>query len=358
MTDSGNANQDPGQQPPASADEVLGDLMRIGGLLDGHSGREQQLSQALGGITTRRAELEAERTAAEEQIVNDFNAQAGALGMQRDELESAQTRLERQRSRAQRKVTKSSGRLRELADAPDAERSTVVTYAAFATTQPNFTGEAVERLAMLDEMVQEQADEPFVLVQDRLLAFGRIRKPNQGLLVNTDESAHRTEVVQLPLREAKISPAPHARKSPYYGWVSTEFDHPKYLEESYDSILSRYGQDDDVIKPDSYDMISHFSTQRGHLPLLRPAELRLAVPEDAELEADQDYTERAGIFFTNELAAQFLHRVVAARLTYITERIGFSEAMGEFGRLAAMSVKLGIAVDPGKIPELERLATM
>lgn len=361
-----SANRDP-QQPPAAAD-VLSDLMRAGNLLDGHAAYGQELAQALGGITAKRAELEVEREAAEQRIVDDFNARAGALGMERDDLEAKQQRLIARKDRAQKRVVALGGELRELAAAPDAERRTVVAYAAFATTQSDFTGEAVDRLTILDEAVRERADEPFVLVQEGLLAFGRVQKANGGLQVDTSESARRSGIVKLPLRGAKISTAPHARRSPYFGWVSTEFDYPKDLSETYDPVLGRCGKDGDVIKPDGYyDKISRFSIQRGHLPLLRPVEIRLAGLEDVDLEVDQqyvgqtgqEYAQKANIFFTGELAEQFLHKVVGARLRYITTSTsaGYGEAMSELGRLTTMSTKLGIAVNPSAIPELEDLAT-
>lgn len=352
MTGANSGNQDPSQQP-GTADELLADVMRIGGTLDGHEVHAEELTAALGGVFTQQAELKQQREAAEQAVADEYNGKLGAVGMNADYLKTETEKLARRKVAAQKKVGKLGVKLQGLAAAPDAARPTILTFAAFKTTEPDFTAEAVGSINRIDEVVRREAGQPFVLTQDGHLAFGKIEEPNDGLIIDTDKSTNWTEVVQFPVSKTNLTKG--GRKKPSYGYLTRTFDGAKYVEEEYDMILKRHGQDGDVIDPNRYP-VSSFNLYDGPLALTRPTHLQVATAESVTAEIEgQNFWSKENSLFTGESAMEFLHKVVGARLIYITESLGPREAMSEFGHLMAVSAKIGLSINSNQVPELERL---
>lgn len=362
MTDAGKGGGE-GGGPSLSPDRLLADLMAVGTDLDGHQAREGELASGIDGIASRRTELEEQKAADLRQLDDDYNARQGELGEERAELEAKQAELEADRASAQRRATRLGGRLRKLATAPNARRSTLLTYAAFAATKPNFTAEAVTNLTGLDEAVQGAAGQPFLLVQGHNLAFGKIHSDSDGLLVGIEPArGQRSERVTVELPLAHTNTATHASRHPYFGWVSTGFDQPRDMFDTWDSVLERRAEDSEVTNPDGRGgTMSHFNLQEGDLPLLSPTVIRLGTAEDAappaEAEAGQDDVwEKDDLLFTGPTAVALLHRVVDARLTLLDREIFEGDsASAELGRVMGITARLGIRLDPRKIPAHERL---
>ena len=352
---SGNANQDPGQRP-ASADELLHDLMHAGEILDRHQEQGEALDAARADIAARRSELEAEREAAVRAVIDDFNGKAGKLGMEAEELRDEERRLKQRRGRRRSTVGKLEGQLRELAADPDAERSTIVAYAAFIATKPDFTAAAVDRMGELDEAVRAAAGQPFAIVQGHNFAFGRIDEETEGLMIDTGEDVERRrDAIKLPV--ARTNPVKHARLKPHFGFFSTNFDHPKDLHDAYEWVLGRRAQEEDVINPNaSWSTMSHFILEEGNLPLDSPAEVHAADPEtvpaaDDPEEEEKGFWGRENTLFTGPAAEAFLHRVVDARLTLLQGEIGdTSDASAELGRFMSVAARLGLMIDTREIP--------
>lgn len=360
----GKPNQDPGQTP-GTADELLADLMHAGEILDLHHEQGEALNAAKDGIAERRAQIEAEREEAERALVDDHNAKAGKLGMQAEDLKDEERRLKQRRGRHQRKVGRLGGQLRELAADPDAERSTIVAYAAFIATQPDFTAAAVDRMGELDEAVRSAAGQPFALVQGSNFAFGKIEEETEGLIVDTGEDVHRMDAIRLPV--ARTNPVKHARRKPYYGYFSAGFDHSRDMYEAYDSVVGRNARREDVMNPDAaWSTMSHFNLEEGTPRLLSPERIRAADPDeipsaDASEEEEKGFWGRDDTLFTGTAASAFLHRVVDARLTYIEQELGASlddtgaSASAEFGRFMGVAARLDLAIDTRQIPIHQRL---
>jgi len=355
----GGANQDPGQRPQ-SADELLADLFHAGELLDRHQAQGAELDAARAGITERRSELEAERERAERELVDDFNAQNGRLGMEAEGLRDEERRLRQRQGRQQRRVGKMEGDLRELAADPDAERSTVVAYAAFIATKPDFTAGAVTAMGELDEAVQAAAGQPFVLIQGRHFAFGRIAEETDGLIISTsEEDANQRGVVSLPV--VLTNQVKHGRRKPYYGYFSEHFDHPRDMYETYDWVLGRSANAEDVINPDrGWSTMSHFNLEEGNLRLLEPAKVQAADPAEAPAADDPEEEEdgfwsRQDVLFTGPAAQAFMYRVVDARLGELRGELDDSSANAEFGRFMGVAARLGLVVDVREIPIHQQL---
>lgn len=357
----GRHDQDPGQAP-STGEELLADLLQTGNLLDQHQAQADALDADRAGINERRAALEAEREAAERQVVDDFNAKAGKLGEEAVRLQDEERRLIQRRGRAQGKATKLGNKLRDLATKPDVDRPTLMAYAAFAATKSDFTSEAVAAVTALDEHVRETAGEPFVIIQGRSLTFGRIEDETEGLIVDTNKDTHRTNVVDLPTSTTNV--VKHSRRSPHFGWVSGYFDHPRDLYETYDSVLKRRAEAEDLINGDSgWSAMSHFNLERGNVPLFRPAKIQIAesaedFPVGDPGEEDEGFWQHQDVLFTGETANRFFHRVIDARITLLERELDTDQATAEFGRLSAVTARLGMSVDAAEVPVHQRLISI
>lgn len=358
------ANQDPGERP-SNADELLADLMHTGEILDRHHEQGAALDATRESIAARRGELEAEREEAERQLVDDFNAKNGQLGMEAEGLRDEERKLKNRQGRYRRKVGRLEDQLRELAGAPDADRSTVVAYAALLATKPDFTAAAVAKMGDLDEAVRTASGQPFALVQGRNFAFGRIEEEADGLVVDTGEGV-RWGAIRLPM--IKTNPVNHARRKPYFGFFSEGFDHPRDgLYDTYDSILGRRAEEDEVTDPDGgWSAMSHFNLGEGNLVLYSPEKVEAAdadtVPKPGDPEEEGDgYWGRQDALFTGPAAEAFMHRVVDARLNYVraeSTSLDSSVAHAELSRFLSVAARLDLAIDLRKIPIHQDLLRM
>ncbi|MGH7193888.1 MAG: hypothetical protein ACREJM_10195, partial [Candidatus Saccharimonadales bacterium] len=277
-------------------------------------------------------------------------------GMEADSLKDEERRLRNRQGRYRRKAGKLEDQLRELAAAPDAERSTVVAYAALLATKPDFTGAAVDRMGELDEAVRAASGQAFALVQGRNFAFGKIEDEADGLVVDTGEDV-RWGAIRLPM--TMTNPVNHARRKPYFGFFSEGFDHPRDgLYDAYDSILGRHAEEDEVMHPEGgWSTMSHFNLGEGNLVLYSPDKVAAADPDTVPKAGDPEeeeagYWGRQDVLFTGPAAEAFLHRVVDARLNYVAQESTFesSDAHAELSRFLSVAARLDLAIDLRKIP--------
>lgn len=351
-------DRDP-RQTPLSADGLLDELMKAGELLDTHHARVEELTAAVGDIAARRTQLEEQRAEEERALVDRYNAEYGKLGMEKADLEETHERLSKRQAIARRKVEKLGHGLHKLAAVPGAERPTVLAYAAYATYGSKFSAEAVHSMTELDEAVRAQAGEPFTIVQSGNLAFGRIADEATGLLVHTEEGRHASNVVELPVASTNL--ARHGRRKPYFGWLSRSFDHPRDVYETWDSVLGRSAEEEELVNgAGGWSAMSHFNLSEGNLRLIDPSSLRLGEEADAHSEHTHDdgFWDKAGVLFTGETANAFLHRVIDARLTLLASELDSDKANAEFGRIMGVTARLGIGVDVRQVPAHERLIRM
>lgn len=294
--------------------------------------------------------LEARRQAAEERHERDLGQVQAFHEMELKALEKEGAPLVRRRvelegeiKSQQGKVSHWKGRLRTLANKPDALRGDQLLYAAFAT-YGDTSRDGLDAVAEVDDTVKENDGEIFVVLQDGHLSFGRIREDNEGLLIDTSResdssSPDHIERVRLPVQSYDMG---DKETSHVYGWVSGNFDGKKD-EHSWDPVLHRTGDEDDEVLGGSW--YSKVQIEGSNLHLTDPTSLKILEEFAGDVEAEELLKRGGdGFMLTGETASKFLHKFIDSRIAQINEWDGYAGTR-EAARWPVLASRLGISID-------------
>jgi hypothetical protein len=366
---------DPGDSASSPIDglisPVVDEALEFGTGLADVSSASAQVSSGLGSIETRRGALTASLREKITALETEHATNLTGLETERRELEGRLEELRGRKATLTGRVSHWAGRLRVLASEDDAPRGDQLAYAAHVTD--GLTPDTLRQFALLDSTVRGNGGETFVAVQrggGTHTAFGRILAANQGLTINTKKpvppskaiaSAKSVERVQLPVG---VYPTGDdgSQVRPAYGWMSTAFDGDRHDEySSYDSVLGRSRQEGDSIEDTEGSWAwGRFSLNRGDLHLVHPSRLTVVTAVLGTSALEHALSDESGDYLlTGPAADDYLHAFIGKRLADIREGrwIAASPAnVGhEFSRVTSMAARLGVAVNPSRVPHLSAI---
>jgi hypothetical protein len=336
----------------------IGQALDVGVEQEALGARAGQIAQDLGGIVTRREELE---TAYETQLTrlkDQLNADQGKLGEEKITLEDEKEQITGRQTTLDTKVRSLGSRIRTLADREGAPRDDQLAYAAYATGDLTPTG--LGTLSELDELIKEEASELFVVEQQEHLAFGKIQPDNEGLIITTrpeKQGEHVSSVprVHLPVQAFLIAGRQDEMKLPQYGWVSSGFDGEYEDEHRWDGVEGRYPEDSELLEGNSGNPpLSNFNLSQTLLSLQHPTKLQIVREFPVVVTADEILKrDGEGKFLAGTAAQIYLHAFIGSRLEQVSQSLGEVAAAQAFSQAILVTQKMGIGIDLSKIANLE-----
>jgi hypothetical protein len=321
-------------------------------------GREQEITEGLGGLAAERTALETAYDVELARLQEVLHGDLGTLGDRKVELESERETLTADRETTERKMKRLGGRIRSLADSGDAPRGDQLAYAAYATGDLSPLG--LENLVAVDELVRQNPGQLFVATQGQHLAFGRIKPDNTGLLINTEQERRGQGDIRRVHLPVQLYPVRDEHgvtaEVPQYGWVSGGFDDEYREEYRQDYIEDRGPADSELLGAGSGAApLGHFILSQANLYLPSPTKLQIAgETSDAKVFAEQALGQDGDdTIVTGLQAEEYLHRFIDRRLAEVKEKLDEDDADLALSRAIRAARKTGVVIDLSQLFSLD-----